>query len=184
MQSVCLAHSEKAGLDLAPSGLLNHTQFSDESTVWPSKAHIFTSEMSTDGHIRAGCYGSQSRRPEKAAVSRLPLGGAQNPNLKRARAPRTRGQASCLSPRWLPRAPPTMWQPHSLKTPHLLEPERTDILMVFWPSLWQKFHLLKYSFYVESQLNDHCKGRTLNWKREEKVPLRCALKWGVIAKQS
>lgn len=84
MQSVCLAHSEKAGLDLAPSGLLNHTQFSDESTVWPSKAHIFTSEMSTDGHIRAGCYGSQSRRPEKAAVSRLPLGGAQNPNLKRS----------------------------------------------------------------------------------------------------
>ena len=101
-----------------------------------------------------------------------------------ARAPRTRGQASCLSPRWLPGAPPIVRQPHSLKTPHLLEPERTDILMVFWPSLWQKFHLLKYSFYVESQLNDHCKGRTLNWKREEKVPLRCALKWGVIAKQS
>lgn len=82
MQSVCLAHSEKAWLTLAPSGLLKHTQFSDESTVWPSKAHIFTSEMSTDGHIRAGCYGSQSRKLEKATVSRLPLGGAQNPNLK------------------------------------------------------------------------------------------------------
>ena len=51
MQSVCLVHSEKAWLTLAPSGLLKHTQFSDESTVWPSKAHIFTSEMSTDGHI-------------------------------------------------------------------------------------------------------------------------------------
>ena len=84
MQSVCLAHSEKAWLTLAPSGLLKYTQFSDESTVWPSKAHIFTSEMSTDGHIRAGCYGSQSRKLEKATVSRLPLGGAQNPNLKRA----------------------------------------------------------------------------------------------------
>ena len=82
MQSVCLVHSEKAWLTLAPSGLLKHTQFSDESTVWPSKAPIFTSEMPTDGHIRAGCYGSQSRGLEEATVSRLPLGGAQNPNLK------------------------------------------------------------------------------------------------------
>ena len=60
MQSVCLAHSEKAWLTLASSGLLKHTQFSDESTVWPSKEHIFTSEMSTDGHIHAGCYGSRA----------------------------------------------------------------------------------------------------------------------------
>ena len=82
MQSVCLAHSEKAWLTLASSGLLKHTQFSDESTVWPSKEHIFTSEMSTDGHIHAGCYGSQSQWLEEATVSRLPLGGAQTPNLK------------------------------------------------------------------------------------------------------
>ena len=70
------------------------------------------------------------------------------------------------------------------RSPYLLEPERINIVMAFWPSLWQKFYLLKYSFYVESQFNDQCKGGTLNWKREEKVSLRCALKWGVIAKQS
>lgn len=103
MQSVCLAHSEKAGLDLAPSGLLNHTSVLRWAR-WPSKAHIFTSEMSTDGHIRAGCYGSQSRRPEKPVVSRLPLGGAQNPNLKRGSlgpgpGPWLLFPAGCLGPR-------------------------------------------------------------------------------------
>ena len=153
MQSVCLAHSEKAWLTLAPSGLLKHTQFSDESTVWPSKAHIFTSEMSTDGHIRAGCYGSQSRRPEKAAVSRLPLGGAQNPNLKRA-GPQDQGPGLLPLPALaaqgpadhvtatLPEdpTPPRAWKnryTYGLLTISMTEVPSSEILILCWkPVKW------------------------------------------------
>lgn len=130
------------------------------STVWPSKAHTYQWDVHRRPHPCC-CYGSQSRRPRESCCFQAATGLSPEPKPEARRAPRTRGQASCLPGRWLPRAPPTMWQPHpeDPTPPRAWKNRYTYGLLTI---SMMKFHLLKYSFYVESQLNDHCKGRTGN----------------------
>ena len=116
MQSVCLVHSEKAWLTLAPSGLLKHTQFSDESTVAKQSTHLYQWYVHRRPHP---CWLLRLTEPGTGGSYCFQAAAGRSPESKpEAQAPRTRGQASCLSLCWLPWAPPTMWQPALPEDPH------------------------------------------------------------------
>lgn len=160
MQSVWLAHPGKAWLTLAPSGLLTNTQFLDTKgleQVWP-KQNIYLYRCYVKPHV--GSRGSQNQEgysfwgwplswslESKSQARGLPGQGAKLPAFDCA------GRPGAPANNILAYAP---W-----KLQCLPEPEG-NIVTVFWLLLWQKFYLLRYSLYAESQLNDQLKSWTLN----------------------
>lgn len=151
---MCWAHPAKAWLTLVPLGLLTHTRFLDTKGLEqarPTKTHTLTVTCQK----MAWCWllwlrASDWRRllllgwPPGWSLETKPLHTAQRPS----------GPASCRQPCWLSWGPcPQRNGLCSLKTPRLPEPEGKRAT-VFWLFLWQKFYLLKYSLYAESQLND------------------------------
>lgn len=160
MQSVCLAHPEIAcwPSSLKPTyrySVLSHK--SSGASVANPNTHLYLWYVWRWPSV--GSSGSQSQWLEGGYCFWAGhSAGAWHLSVKQ-KAPRTRGQASCLQLCWLPLRPCQHNHLCSLKTPI---PPRTwrkqsDGL---WPFLRQRFYLLRYLFYAESQLNDHFKSWT------------------------